>query len=121
MRNSLKLVLALLTALPLMYAFLLFLGLAEAFYGSLVRGTWDAVMYRWVSFPTLFRLNIFVVAWSLLLTVVYLVHVATNNRLRTEPKIAWAALIVAGPLFSMAVYWSLNIWRRPRFAKHGMF
>jgi hypothetical protein len=78
-------------------------------------------MYRWVSFPTLFRINMFVIAWNVTLAFIYLIHVATNKRLKTEPKIARAALIVAGSLFSMVVYWYLNIWREPRFAKHGMF
>jgi hypothetical protein len=118
MRNSLKLLLAVLTAIPLIYVFLFFLGLIEAFYGSVVRGSWDALMYRWISFPTLFRINMFVIAWNLLLAVIYLVHVATNNRLKSEPKIAWAALIIGGSLFSMAAYWYLNIWRKPRFAKN---
>ena len=121
MRNSLKILLAVLTGMPLIYAFLFLLGLMEAAYGSLVRGTWDALMYRWVSFPTLFRIHMFVIVWNLTLTCVYLVHIATNKRLKTEPKIAWAAIIVGGSLFSMVVYWYLNIWREPRFAKHGMF
>jgi hypothetical protein len=111
MRISLKVLLGLVTLLPLIYALLFFLGLLEAFYVSLFRGSWDALMYRWVSFPTLFRINMFVIAWNVILAVIYLIHVATNARLKTEPKIMWAALIIAGSLFSMVAYWYLIIWR----------
>jgi hypothetical protein len=127
-KSVLKLFVGLLTATPMLFFVLLFLGLVEAFYAGVVRGSWDYMMYRWVSFPTLVHMSLFMTVWCLVLTASYIIHIATNHRLRNENKIAWGLLIVAGGLFSvvgglfsMAVYWYVNIWREPRFAKHGMF
>lgn len=116
MRNLSKLLLGLLTVLPLIYLILFALGLMQAFYVTIVRDSWGALMYRWIGFSTLFRLNLLFMAWLFVLAIIYLINVIRNNRLSNEIKLVWAVLIISVGVFSMPTYWYLNIWRARRVA-----
>lgn len=64
-------------------------------------------------FMMLFGLHLLTMLWMMALMVFYLVHLVKTERIESDKKLLWAALLILGGMFAMPVYWYLNIWSEP--------
>ena len=111
MNKPTKLLLGVVTVLPLIYVTLFFLGQMQAFYMMLFTDSGDPLLYRWVGFHSLFRIHLLAMVWNVSLIGFYMVKMARNDCLKNEMKAVWAVAIVMGSVFSMPIYWYQNVWR----------
>jgi len=66
------------------------------------------------SFEVLFLLHCFTILWTLVLLIIYIVNVFTNDRVEKDTKALWAVVVFMGNVIAMPVYWYLYIWRQPK-------
>ena len=110
MRKPTKLLLAFITLLPLAYAIFLFTALFLHI-ANLIIGIPERNIFLEL-FDTLFILHLGMMLWIVVLTIVYVLHIARNSRLKNEMKAVWVAAVCMGNVFAMPVYWYLQIWRK---------
>ena len=53
----------------------------------------------------------FFIGWLVVMTTFYVTH-AVKSRLRKNWKTFWVVLIVLFNMYSMPIYWYLNLWRK---------
>lgn len=110
MRKPTKLLLAFITLVPLAYVIFLF---ATLFFHitNLILGIPKRNVLMEL-FDTLLIIHFGMMLWIVVLTIVYVVHIARNSSLKNEMKAVWVTAVCMGNVFAMPVYWYLQIWRK---------
>ena len=109
MNKPTKLLLGIITIVPLIYTVFLLIGLFQAFYSLIVPGTAEGFLFQ--HFNSFFIIHLLMMLWNLAQIIFYMIHVLKNDALKNERKALWAVLIFMASVFVMPVYWYLNIWR----------
>ena len=110
MRKPTKLLLAFITLLPLAYVIFLFAALFLHI-ANLILGIPERNIFLEL-FHTLFIIHFGMMLSIVVLTIVYVVHIARNSSLKNEMKAVWVTAVCMGNVFAMPVYWYLQIWRK---------
>ncbi len=65
-------------------------------------------------FPGLLLVHFGMMLWLLILTIIYVIHIARNPALKNEMKAVWVTAVCVGNVFTMPFYWYFHIWgKRP--------
>ena len=105
-----KLLLALVTLVPLAYVLFLFVTIF-LHVSSLLVGIPERNIFLEL-FETLFLFHLGMMLWIAVLTIVYAVHIARNEALKNEIKAVWVTAICFGNVLAMPIYWYLQIWKK---------
>lgn len=107
MTKGQKALLGLLTVVPPIYLILVLLTpLRHVFTTSPLEAS------DWSLYFTAF--HFFMYLYTALLLTFYLVHLFGNGSMSRERKVLWALLLMGGFVFTMPVYWYLQVWRKER-------
>ena len=110
MNKPTKLLLGLATLLPLAYVIFLFVSLFIHFTSMIFRIPARDIFVEW--FDPMFIVHLGAMLWIMVLTVIYMVHIAKNAVLKNEMKAIWVMAVFMVNIFAMPIYWYLYIWRR---------
>jgi hypothetical protein len=112
MSKSIKIVIGLLTLLPLvgiifyMWAFFrMFLSITV----SAGAPNPDVVAF-WENFASFFGMLMFIMVFNIGLLVFYIVHVVQNKALTSDERLMWILLFIFISFISFGIYWALKIW-----------
>ena len=111
MSRARAIVLAVLTAWPLLYV-MLFVGIISWTVMSAALGSYDSdgppMLFR-----VLFVLHFLTMVEMVLLLVVYIVYLLRTDRIAQDKKALWAVVLFCGNMIAMPVFWYLYIWKEP--------
>lgn len=112
MARGRKITLAVFTAWPFLYMFLVMC----AVFGMMISGFSDGG--RSSGIPTImmiiFPLHFFTMVEVLVLLVVYMTHLFKTDRVSQDKKVLWAVVLFLGNIIAMSIYWYLYIWKEPK-------
>jgi hypothetical protein len=80
MNKPTKLLLGILTIVPLIYTIFLFIGLLQAFYSLIVPGSSQGFLFRW--FNSFFIIHLLMMLWNFAQIVFFMIHAAKNDALK---------------------------------------
>jgi hypothetical protein len=110
MSKNIKIVVGLLTLLPLMgiifymWAFFrMFMSIATS------GGAPDAVGFQ-ENFASFFGTLLFIMVLNIGLLIFYIVHVVKNKALTSDERLMWILLFIFISFISFGIYWALKIW-----------
>jgi uncharacterized membrane protein len=110
MSKSIKIVVGLLTLLPLvgtifyLWAFFrMFTAIATS------AGAPDAIAIE-DNFTSFFSMLLFMMAFNIGLLIFYIVHVVKNKALTSDERLMWILLFIFISFISFGIYWALKIW-----------
>jgi threonine/homoserine/homoserine lactone efflux protein len=104
MTSMTKLILAALTAWPVIYFFGFLLGVLVIFISNDEQSVGDIG-------DVLVPLHIGTMLVTIGMVAFYIVHAFRNRRIREDHRLLWVIAIFAGNIFVMPIYWYLYVWR----------
>ncbi len=112
MKQVAKLILGLVTLLPILFFISFFVYFQLTFFSDLFskNSFFDPRIEAAVMFSTIG----FIMFLSYGLTAFYIVNVFINKRVDKDKKALWAVVIFLGWAVAQLVYWYLYIWRQPK-------
>lgn len=110
------------TLLPVAYTALttvaVFFQAAKYYFGSISLEA--SGMETFLSGTFFVQLTYFFSVLSLVLTLVYLIHIIRNPRIASlEIRGLWVVLLLLGNMVTMPVYWFVHIWREEEMGIMG--
>ncbi|MHB0970999.1 MAG: hypothetical protein ACYC7A_10465 [Thermoanaerobaculia bacterium] len=103
-----KILVAVLTVLPLIYMALFFVG----FFLSMSSDPGDSVVFD--HFPIFMVVHFSVILLMFALLIFYVVFLFKTDAVRTDMKALWAVVLFFGGPIAMPVFWYLYVWRSPQ-------
>ena len=110
MKKLTKILLAIVTILPLTYMVFFFVVVSMLFAFFLFGGTSERD-YLFGVLTVLVPLHLGTIVLILALGVFYIHHLFENDRINQDKKVLWAVVLFMGNMISMPVYWYLYVWR----------
>jgi len=107
--------LLLFTAWPFLYMGLFFLYIAATMFSIGMGRAGHGLPWMGVFMP----LSLLTLLETLVLMVLYALHIIFNPLLANEKKIGWGIGLVIGSIFAMPAYWYLYFWQPMREKEEG--
>ena len=104
MNRSAAILLAIATALPIVYMFY-FIAAFDSMSGQMTQEEMQA------KFDLLFRLHLGTMALIGGLLIVYIVYLFRTEHVPKDKKALWAVVLFMGNILSMPVFWFLYVWK----------
>ena len=98
MGKGIKLLIGLLTLVPLGYLVFFFMNFAS-------------FPDEMIDFDSLFKLHLGVMLFVMGLLIFYIVNIFKNDKVRQDQKALWVIVLFFGAIIAMPVYWYLFIWK----------
>ncbi|MBN8857893.1 MAG: PLDc N-terminal domain-containing protein [Sphingobacteriales bacterium] len=119
MSGTAKIVLGIISILPLCFLAIYFFFFISFFFTSMGHGMQQPPELN-QAFPEnfmsnmvwLFLLIILTALLSLGLLIYYIVHVVNNNRIDSTERIIWVLVFVLAGMVGFPVYWYMRIWKQ---------
>jgi uncharacterized membrane protein len=110
MSKSIKIVVGLLTLLPIV-GVIFYLWFFFRMFTSIVANTGapDAIAME-DNFTSFFSMLLLMMAFNIGLLIFYIVHVVKNKALTSDERLMWILLFIFISFISFGIYWALKIW-----------
>lgn len=103
------LVLGFFTLLPIAYA-VFFISLFSRIFFSIAHSS-DGPNFSMRMFYIIFPFHVFTMILILILLILYIKDVFTNEFIEPDNRVLWAIVLFFGNMFAMLIYWYIKIWK----------
>ncbi len=104
MNRGAAILLAIATALPIVYMFYFF-SVFDSMGGQMTQEEMQA------KFDLLFRLHLGTMALMVGLLAIYIAYLFKTEHVPKDKKVLWAVVLFMGNIFAMPVFWFLYVWK----------
>jgi uncharacterized membrane protein len=110
MSKSIKIVVGLLTLLPLVGTIFYLWFFFRMFTSIVTNADAPDAIAMGDNFASFFSMLLFMMAFNIGLLIFYIVHVVKNKALTSDERLMWILLFIFISFISFGIYWALKIW-----------